>query len=106
MLDHVEWDCELALEMESLGKIDCPYGEKLRAVPKRGQQADTASKGRWIRNAFGRPMSEEPRRRRYDPPMESSYLVMEGGSGGGFDKLDWQGKDVILPIMDPQRSQG
>ncbi|GLU07189.1 hypothetical protein SLE2022_241560 [Rubroshorea leprosula] len=87
MLDHIEWDCELALEMESSGRIDRPYGEKLRAVPKRGQQADTVYKGRWIRDASGRPLSEEPRRRRYGPPMESKCLVMEGGSAGGLISL-------------------
>ncbi|GKV15336.1 hypothetical protein SLEP1_g26134 [Rubroshorea leprosula] len=51
--DHVEWDCELGLEMEQLSVKERPYNEKLRAVPRHLQRAKEASRGRWLRDASG-----------------------------------------------------
>ncbi|GLT41299.1 hypothetical protein SLA2020_153740 [Shorea laevis] len=34
MLDHVEKDCELGLEFEHSGEVECPYDDNLRAKPR------------------------------------------------------------------------
>ncbi|GKV03842.1 hypothetical protein SLEP1_g16084 [Rubroshorea leprosula] len=63
MLDHVERDCELGLELESLGVMERPYSRDLRAGPKRGQHDAALQVGRWLRDASGNPVVTAARRR-------------------------------------------
>lgn len=56
MLNHVERDCELGLELESLRVVECPYNGHLRAAPKRAQHDTVLNMGRWLCDAFDNPM--------------------------------------------------
>ncbi|GKV12419.1 hypothetical protein SLEP1_g23560 [Rubroshorea leprosula] len=63
MLDHVERDCKLGLELESLGVMEHPYSRDLHAAPKRGQHDAALQVGRWLRDASGNPVETAARRR-------------------------------------------
>ncbi|GLU08008.1 hypothetical protein SLE2022_249390 [Rubroshorea leprosula] len=91
MLDHVEQDCELGLEMESTSLIEHPYDDSLRAMPKRGKQGAAANTGRWLRDASGNPVREEPRWRSQNPKMESHSNLETRDPHG--DMIDFNGHD-------------
>ncbi|GLT73744.1 hypothetical protein SLA2020_455810 [Shorea laevis] len=74
MLDHVERDCELGLEMEAMGVRERPYGEKLRATPKRLPKAEETGSRRWLRDAFSNLVVVEAVR------QQSSGINMEGAN--------------------------
>ncbi|GLT28392.1 hypothetical protein SLA2020_033320 [Shorea laevis] len=51
MLDHVEWDCELGLDMEQQGITERPFNGTLRAQPKSKQKLGESSGEQWLRDA-------------------------------------------------------
>ncbi|GKV19445.1 hypothetical protein SLEP1_g29706 [Rubroshorea leprosula] len=70
MLDHVERDCEVGLELESMGMVEWPYNDELRPIPWRIRQGRGANSGGWLRDASCNPVAEVGRRRRQGLNME------------------------------------
>ncbi|GKV12307.1 hypothetical protein SLEP1_g23469 [Rubroshorea leprosula] len=75
MLDHVDRDCELGLDMEMLGKRKCPYGDTLKVLPRRLQQATFVNTRQWLRDGSGNYVADGARRRRSMPNMESQRTI-------------------------------
>ncbi|GLU08536.1 hypothetical protein SLE2022_254430 [Rubroshorea leprosula] len=84
MLDHVEQDCEVGLELESMGTVERPYNEELRAIPWRIRQGRGANSGGWLRDASGNPVAEVGRRRRQGSNLESPRIRESRDLRGSF----------------------
>ncbi|GLU03591.1 hypothetical protein SLE2022_207810 [Rubroshorea leprosula] len=63
MLDHVERDCEVALEIKKTGITERPYGEMLQETPKYLWQAREVGGAWWLRDFSRNHMVTEAWRR-------------------------------------------
>ncbi|GLT35042.1 hypothetical protein SLA2020_095260 [Shorea laevis] len=95
MLDHVEWDCELGLDMEKQGVTERPYSEELRAQPKSRQRIDETHGGRWLRDAAGNPVAAKVGHGRSILSLASARNKGLVGSFAGYEQSNWRiGKGV------------
>ncbi|GLT95181.1 hypothetical protein SLE2022_128770 [Rubroshorea leprosula] len=89
MLDHVERDCEVGLELESMGMVERPYNDDLRAIPWKIRQGRGANSGGWLRDASGNSVAEVGRRRRQGSNLESPRIRESRDLRGSFS-LNWR----------------
>ncbi|GLT49662.1 hypothetical protein SLA2020_232060 [Shorea laevis] len=96
--DHIEWDCELGLEMVVVGSpLDKPYLEDLRASSWRMQYRNMANNDHWLWNGVGKAVIEEPWRRSFHPTLESSQLPGQGSSyGNNSNGRDWWRDEELI----------